>query len=136
MARTSRVTADEFTVAIADMMQEIDDDITAKVFSAVDEAAERCNETAKQYLREKHGAKTGKYRDSFAIDKETPSKRRRKATWYVRAPRYRLTHLLEKGHKTRNKKKSTRTKKIKHIEHGEEIAKQVLEEKLKKLTEL
>lgn len=64
--------------------------------------------------------RTGDYRKAFAFRKEENFNRRKYTkTWYVKAPHYRLTHLLEKGHLTR---KGRRTRAFPHISKGEEYA--------------
>lgn len=132
MAKGSRVIKpDVFADAVGEVLQEIGEEATKTLFDAVDEAVEACNETAKQYLSKGHGIKTGNYRNHFAIDKYDKTKHRHVATWYVEEPEYRLTHLLENGHATRDGTK--RTKAIKHIKHGREIAEQVLDERLNSL---
>lgn len=99
-----------------------------KFVEAIDEAAEACSQTAGQYLYEGHGVKSGEYKSSFAIDKQWQARHRYTATWHVKEPHYRLTHLLENGHLTRDG--THRTKAIKHIKYGRQIAEQVLDERL------
>lgn len=125
------IEADAFADAIGGIMQEISEETTQKVFAMVDEAADKCNEAAQQYLYKGHGVKTGDYRSHFAVARERLSKRHHRATWHVEEPEYRLTHLLENGHATRDG--TRRTKPVKHIKHGREIAEQVLDEKLANL---
>lgn len=102
-----------------------------KFVEAIDEAADACNETAQQYLSKGHGVNTGSYREHFAIDRGWQARHHYAAEWHVKEPEYRLTHLLENGHLTRDG--THRTKAVKHIKYGRQIAEQVLEEKLEGL---
>ena len=131
MAKKTIIQADAFADAIGDIMQEISEETTQKVFAMVDEAADKCNETAQQYLYKEHGVKTGDYKQHFAVARERLSKRHHKATWHVEAPEYRLAHLLENGHATRDG--TRRTKPVKHIKYGRQIAEQVIDERLAQL---
>ena len=131
MAKPKIIQADAFADAIGDIMQEISEETTQKVFAMVDEAADKCNETAQQYLYKGHGVKTGEYKQHFAVTRERLSKKHHKATWHVEAPEYRVSHLLENGHATRDG--TRRTKPVKHIKHGRKIAEQVINERLAQL---
>ena len=127
MAKSYVVKPDGLAAALDRVASELEKEVEEKVFAAIDEAAEKCNEAAKQPLSKGHGVRTGDYKNHFAILKETAA-HSHKATWHVEDPEYRLTHLLENGHATRDGTK--RTKKIKHISEGRKIAEQVLAEKL------
>ena len=99
-----------------------------KFVEAIDEAADACNETAQQYLSKGHGVTTGTGREHFAIDRGWQARHNYVAEWHVKEPEYRLTHLLENGHLTRDG--THRTKAVKHIKYGRQIAEQVLDERL------
>lgn len=132
MAKTKNasIKPDFFAEAVGDVLQEVEKEVEEQFFAAIDEAAEAANDTAAEGLSRGNGIKTGEYRSHFAIQTESAA-HRHTATWHVEAPEYRLTHLLENGHATRDGKR--RTKKIKHIAKGQEIAEKVLEERLNNL---
>lgn len=125
---TKAIPPEQLGKAVSEMLLEWADNEEKKFEKAIDEAADACNETAKQYLSKGHGVRTGIYREHFAIESSRPARHRYTATWYVKEPYYRLTHLLENGHLTRNGTK--RTKAVKHIKYGRQIAEKVLDEKL------
>ena len=118
------ISPEQLGLAVSEMLIEWADNQEQEFVKAIDKAADACNETAKQYAP----VNTGTYRNSFAIDREWQERHHYKATWHVEAPRYRLTHLLENGHLTRDG--THRTKAIKHIKYGRQIAEQVLNERL------
>ncbi len=116
---------------LSDMLLNWSSEEEQKFVKAIDEAAEACNNKAKQCLYKGHGVKSGNYRNSFTVDSDWKARHHYVARWHVKAPHYRLTHLLEYGHLTRDG--TSRTKPIEHVKHGREIAEQVLDEKLKEL---
>lgn len=116
---------------ITEVLLEWEDNQEKEFVKAIDEAADACNQTAQQYLSKGHGLNTGNYRDHFSVDSGYLARHHYRAEWFVREPEYRLTHLLEYGHLTRDG--THRTKAVKHIKYGRQIAEQVLDEKLKGL---
>ncbi len=99
-------------------------------FAAIDEALEECGAEVKKHIKRGEGIRTGNYIKAFRIDTES-GMHRHKGAWNVAAPHYRLTHLLEHGHLTRNG--TTRTKTIKHIEYGRKIAEKILEKRINEI---
>ncbi len=116
--------------AISEILLDWAENEEKKFVKAIDEAADACNRTTQQYLTKGHGLRTGNYRQHFAIERGYQSRHHYAAEWHVKEPEYRLTHLLENGHATRN---GGRTKAVRHIRYGRQIAEQVLDEKLQGL---
>lgn len=125
------VTAEELGITFERLLDAVCEGTEKELFAAIDTAADKCNETIGQYLTPGHGYNTGNYKNHFAIGRQRTGRHSYSATWYVEEPEYRLTHLLENGHLTRDGTK--RTKAVKHIKYGRQIAEQVLDERLKGL---
>ncbi len=119
---------DQLEHTLSEVLLEWADNQEKEFVKAIDAAAEACNDTVKQYAPVSNKRRSGTYRNSFAIDKGWQARHHYAAEWHVKAPEYRLTHLLENGHLTRDG--THRTKAIKHIKYGRQIAEQVLEERL------
>lgn len=119
---------DQLGLALSEVLLEWADVQEKEFVKAIDEAAEACNQTAKQYAPVSKRRRAGTYRNSFAIDKGWQERHHYTAEWHVEALEYRLTHLLENGHLTRDG--THRTKAVKHIKYGRQIAEQVLDERL------
>lgn len=71
---------------------------------------------------------TGNYRKSLKLKKTYEDDYTKNITWYASGKEYRLTHLLEKGHATRN---GGRTRAFPHIKYGDEYAKSELPKRIK-----
>ncbi|MBU3153501.1 hypothetical protein [Clostridium estertheticum] len=109
-------TVDNLSDAILKELENYSELVTEGIKKSVDIVAKECDAVIKEHIT--FDEPTGKYVKAFKIKKVTDSQFNRSRTWYVSGSQYRLTHLLEKGHATRN---GGRTKAYKHIEYGEEL---------------
>lgn len=125
---TKAIPPEQLGLALSEVLLEWAENEEKKLVKAIDEAADACNDTAKQYAPVSNRKRAGTYRRSSVIDRGWQARHHYAAEWHVEAPEYRLTHLLENGHLTRDG--THRTKAIKHIKYGRQIAEQVLDEKL------
>lgn len=125
---TVSVSAEELTNAIVGELNKYNDKIAEGVQNAVDIVTD---ETAAEIKsRISFTQRTKKYVNAFATKTSFQDKRNKRNTWYVKDPQYRLTHLLENPHATRNGK---RTRAFQHIKYGEELAKRRLPELIEKV---
>lgn len=120
-----RTPVDDLDNAIADVLKDYALDVDEAVYDATMAVA---NETAKE-LRTTSPKRTGAYAKSWRVT--TAYKGRRVARGGIRAyvhnaKHYRLTHLLEKGHK----KRGGHVKAYPHIAAAEEHARKKLERKI------
>lgn len=76
------------------------DSVTERVNNAARAAIEKLVKLTKQTAPK--GKRKGKKFASSIASQETAKARGNEYTWYVKAPNYRLTHLLVHGHATRD----------------------------------
>lgn len=118
---------EQLSQTVAEIMAGYDEEAQAAVKRAVDRTASATDAEIRRHITFKD--RTGEYRKAFAIKKAGDRRSKYSATWYVKAPRYRLTHLLENGHMNRD---GSRTKGYPHIAYGEKLAKAMLPEETEK----
>ena len=96
MANRIIVQSDRLTNAVLEMVREYHEDVSDKVYKvghkAIKELERKTIDTAPIGRR-------GEFRPHIASKSERDRLDRMKHTWYVKAPEYRLTHLLVHGHK-------------------------------------
>ena len=94
-----------------------------EVKTLVKTAADECNEEIKKHISFKE--RTGSYVRNFLVDRVEDTWTGAAYVWHVGAPDYRLAHLLEKGHASRD---GGRTRAYPHIKYGRAKAKKILTE--------
>ena len=111
MAKT--IKPDEIANTITRYLDIALEDYTDIMKEVIEETAEKVVEETKAHITFHDKV----YSKSIALTDEFDTKRSKKKLWYVKAPHYRLTHLLEFGHVTRNG--TTRTRAYPHVEYGQ-----------------
>jgi hypothetical protein len=119
------VPIDELADAIMRNLQEYTDDVTAGIKKAEDVTAQECKENLEA---DSPVGATGKYKKGWkvTVTKDTPSEKHT----VIHNKEYRLTHLLEYGHATRN---GGRTKAEPHIKKNEEKANAAFEKRVEEV---
>lgn len=120
---SERVTPDKLGNAIVQALTEYSDGVAERMHKAVDKVTEEAAEEIK--LRIPFTQRTRKYVRAFATKTRYEDKLNKRNTWYVKAPQFRKTHLLENGHRNRD---GTHTRAFPHIRYGERTARKRLPE--------
>lgn len=125
MSDSITVQVDDLAAALLEQLNAYADEVTEKTLAAVDNVADEVKETIEQHAP----SHWKRYRRAFRLKTSYSDAHNKRKTWYVAAPYYRLTHLLEYGHATRN---GGRTRAFPHIRYGEELAQKRLPEEIEK----
>lgn len=96
----------------------------------VDDAIEKTARKTAEHIEKSAPERTGDYAASWTHGKRKTGRDKHETVVYARKPEFRLTHLLEKGHKLLN---GGRTKAYPHIAPAEKKAAEELEKELRRL---
>ena len=127
-----------FAEALKLQLEQYNESVIKGMKKAAARAVQDCDKAIKDSITF-HQSPAGKYVKSFAtkMTKEGPTTI--EYTWYVKAPEYRLTHLLEFGHRTRMKTahygSTAETRAFPHIKHGEKVGTENFEKYLAEVLE-
>ncbi|WP_125006532.1 HK97 gp10 family phage protein, partial [Clostridium tagluense] len=96
----STTSIDNLADEIMRELENYSEGVTEGIKKAVDVVAKEVNEEIKSHVTFTQHSK--KYVKAFKIKNVYDGKYNKGKTWHVSGGEYRLTHLLEKGHATRN----------------------------------
>ena len=122
------VSPSSFDDAVRDVLDSYNGYIVESMNEAAEKAAKQANQEIKAHITFHN--RSGKYARAFKVKKIKQGNSYVQWAWYVNK-HYRLTHLLEKGHKTRYKRSGKRmASAFPHIEYGDKVARMVFEQEL------
>ena len=109
----SGINISQLNSEIQRIMREYEDDVEEDVSKAVD----KCAKEAKKIIVDHAPSRHGDYKKNISTRKERTRKGQYKKVVFVKAPYYRIAHLLEYSHATRNGGSTTAQP---HFRFGEE----------------
>lgn len=121
---SKKIQANKMADEIENLLTTYTEEVTELAKQVVDKVSQETNQEILNHITFKDKS----YTKSFRIKKSFEDKRNKRNTWYVESPHYRLTHLLEYGHITRN---GGRTRSFPHVKYGEQYLEQNFERELK-----
>ena len=126
---SKKVKLDEMGDELVKILMSYDKEVTEETKVAVDEVASGVMREIKNHITWNDKV----YSKSFELKTIYNDERGKYIIWHVKSPHYKLTHLLELGHYTRNGQ--TKSRKFPHVQFGSEYAKQNLERIIKERIE-
>ena len=129
MASSHTVSPENLSAALKDILDEYNGYIVNDMKVAAKAAADQANKEIKAHTTFRN--RSGKYVRNFRVTLVKEGNSYVQYAWHVAGGQHRLTHLLEKGHKTRSKGGGKlRADAFPHIEYGERVARLVFEKEL------
>lgn len=117
--------ASQLSSELAKALMEYTEETKKELFEKIDEAAVEGKKAVQSSLSKGHGVgRRGKYKKSIKTKKTYETKYNMQKVIYADSTEYRLTHLLENGHLTRDGKK--RTGQVEHWKYGQEVIEKVM----------
>lgn len=116
---------DDIGKAIIKSLEDYSDSVADGVHEAVDIVSEKVMSEIKGHITFTP-RKFNRYIRAFALKDSFTSKYNKRRTWHVKGGQYRLTHLLEDGHRIvlhNGVDTGRRTRAFPHVKYGEDIAK-------------
>lgn len=121
---------------LGNVISETIHEYTQEVKEAIDDSVSQTAKEVRDMVKEKAPVQKGKYKNSIAIKREKEILGNKQRIVYAKAPHYRLTHLLEKGHVVRNQYGTYgRTRAFPHWTPAEEYADKAHTERVTKAIE-
>lgn len=126
-----KITIDAVPKALEDALAGYRTGAGAAVKRAVDQCAKEMNQEIRAHAVFRRGS--GAYLKAFQLKTVFEDEQNKRIRWQVKAPHYRLTHLLERGHRIVdvNHRLHGTTKPIPHISYGAALAERRLPELVK-----
>lgn len=121
----ANVQIDQLASTLASELGKWNEDVQKNVKKAVDDTMKELVANTKRDAP----VDTGKYKTAISSKVTINKDGEYQKTWYVKPPHYRLTHVLEKGHKKRGGDGTVAARP--HIKKNEEIAKRDFENRVK-----
>lgn len=126
---SKKVDLEDMGSELVKILVSYDEEVTEATKKAVDEVASGVMREIKSHVT----WNDVKYSRSFELKTIYDNNRGKYIIWHVKSPDYKLTHLLELGHITRNG--TTRSKEFPHVKFGDEYARNNLERLVKERIE-
>lgn len=124
-----KVAINEFSNAVNDILKEYADDVYDDVKDIVDDVTDEALGILKDAAPVGKGKRAGEYKKALKKKKVSETPTNKTNVLYAEAPHYRLTHLLENGHATRN---GGRTKPQEHFGKADKFINDELSERVER----